>query len=267
MKNNTERIPLTIIIITDRNDQRFINALKSAQIAKTVIVVDNNSDNNWKKLNQEYDFKLVSHEKKISNFATIRNQTLDQVKSEWVLFLDSDESLGNTIKELTVNQNKIKQVINDNLYDGVTVNREDIFLGKSLKYGETGNCRLTRMFKKNNGKFVGNVHEVAVITGKFGASDITISHFSHPNITSFFQKVTNYAKMAAKNEKTTKLENIFKMIIFPIAKFICNYILKLGFLDGYRGFIYALIMSLHSFFVRVFYFEKYFQENNNEPQI
>lgn len=48
------QIPITIIILTNRNDSRFINSLKSSQIAKEVLIIDNNSKNNWQKLNKNF---------------------------------------------------------------------------------------------------------------------------------------------------------------------------------------------------------------------
>ena len=43
---------------------------------------------------------------------------------------------------------------------------------------------------------------------------------------------------------------IYHIVLYPIAKFILNYIFKLGFLDGLEGLIFAILMSFHSFLVR-----------------
>jgi hypothetical protein len=47
-----------------------------------------------------------------------------------------------------------------------------------------------------------------------------------------------------------KKTNILAIIFYPFGKFILNYFLKLGFLDGAPGFVYAFMMSFHSFLVR-----------------
>jgi hypothetical protein len=261
---NNNQLPLTIVIITDRNDDRFINALRSSQIASHVLILDNNSNNDWNRLTKKYQFSIVSHEKEIFNFAKTRNKLLKRVKTKWVMFLDSDESLGSSTKEIKSNTKSIEQVINNDLFDGVTITRKDVFLGKSLKFGEAGNIKITRLFKVEKGKFASNVHEVARINGKLGESDIIVSHFSHNDVSSFLKKISKYSKMASDNERSSKLTNFLKMIFYPILKFLQNYFFKLGFLDGYRGLIYTFMMSFHSFFVRIFYFEKYFQKNSNE---
>ncbi|MFN4212849.1 MAG: hypothetical protein ACK4FL_02720, partial [Microgenomates group bacterium] len=43
---------------------------------------------------------------------------------------------------------------------------------------------------------------------------------------------------------------IFEIIFYPLGKFILNYFIYLGFLDGPAGFAYAFLMSFHSFLVR-----------------
>lgn len=257
-----KKLDLTVVILTHINDERFEQALSSAQIAEKVIVVDNNSHNDWKKMEKSYYFELFSRENKIGNFAKVRNSYLEKVKTDWVLFLDSDESLGRTKTELKNNYNLIKELIESDLFDGVVINRKDVFLGKELGFGEVGNVKITRMFKVNKGKFEGNVHEKAVISGKIGESQIVVSHFSHENIADFFNSIVSYAKLASLNERSSFFVNAAKMVFYPIGKFLVNYFLRLGFLDGYRGFVYALMMSFHSFFVRVFYFEKYFQKHS-----
>lgn len=250
------RLPLTIIILTDRNDLKFEAALKSAQVAAEVIVSDYQSNNDWNKLSSKYDFKVIKNDKSIKSFAKARNDILDIVKTDWVLFLDSDEVLESSSFE------EVARTISNNFHDGVTINRQDYFHGQPLKYGEAGKLEIIRLFKKNSGKFIGAVHEVVEIKGIIGNSNIQISHFSHPNISEFLASITKYASIMAKHTDYDKTSVILKMLFFPIGKFIHNYILKLGFLDGWRGLAYAYLMSLHSFFVRVNKIENNLESSN-----
>lgn len=249
-------IPCTVVIITHRADALFEKSLRSAQWADSVLVVDANSGANWKSLHEQYTFKVVSHPDPITNFSKIRNHALTHVTTVWVLFLDSDEVLPDQAQQV------VADVISTDLYDGVYISRTDYFLGKPLQYGETGTTQLLRLFKVSMGTFVRAVHEVVELKGRVGQSSLSINHFSHENIGSFINKIKNYASLDAQTRTHGELENTIQLICFPIAKFILNYILKLGFLDGYRGFIYALCMSMHSFFVRVFYYEKLHTKNH-----
>ena len=241
---------LSIVILTNRNDKRFEAAIESAQFAKDILILDNNSNTDWDKLAKKYIFRVIPHPEKISQFSQARNKALTLVQTSWVLFLDSDEVLSANADI------EIKTIIEENLYDAISIRRIDYFLGKPLQYGETGNLWLTRLFKTNKGKFVRAVHEVIESDGKFGVANFTISHFSHSSVKKFLEKIVKYSYIESKNRTDSHIENIIQMCVFPLTKFVLNYGFKLGFLDGYRGLVYAVMMSLHSFFVRVFYYEK-----------
>src|SRR5688572_5947692 len=112
---------LTIIILTNREDQKFEKALASAQFAEQVLVIKNTE--------------------RILDFSQARNTALKQVKTDWVFFLDSDETLPKNAQE------EIKKIIEQNFYDAVYIRRVDYFLGKPLLYGEAGNAYFVRLFK------------------------------------------------------------------------------------------------------------------------
>lgn len=240
---------LTIVILTNRNDDRFLDSLKSSQFANEIIIIDNNSENDWDKLKQKYSFKVLKYLENINNFSKVKNNVLENVKTNWVLFLDSDETLPESTEQ------SVQDLIDNNLYDAISIKRTDYFLGKPLNYGEAGNINLIRMFKTQNGRFKRNVHEVVDYKGKLGEANFVISHFSHKSIKDFLEKITKYSQMDIENKNLNKQQIIFQMMVYPVGKFIYNYFFKLGFLDGYRGIMYAVLMSLHSFYVRVFYYE------------
>ena len=67
----------------------------------------------------------------------------------------------------------------------------------------------------------------------------------------FIADVNNYSTIRAKElYRSGKKANIFQILFIPFAKFKINYIFKFGFLDGVPGFIYAFMMTFHSFLVR-----------------
>lgn len=240
---------LSAVILTNRNDERFLNALKSVQFAEEIIIIDNNSNNDWKVLKEKYQIKVIDHSEKITDFSKPKNEVLKEINTQWVLFLDSDEILSDEADQ------QIKEIINQDLFDAISIKRIDYYLNKPLMYGETSGAQFIRLFKKNMGKFSRNVHEKVDYDGKVGEANFQILHYSHNSIKDFLEKITSYALLDSKEKRLTKNEAIIQMITFPIGKFLLNYFFKLGFLDGYRGIVYAVVMSLHSFFVRVYYYE------------
>ncbi len=249
MKN---KLPISVIILTHRNDQRFLKALSSAQMAEEVLVADYQSQNNWPTLAKKYQFNLVKRTKIIENFASERNLALAKAKHDWVLFLDSDEEI------VESSWTEIAQAINNPDIDGFFVKRIDIFYGQTLKFGETGDSKFLRLIRKDKAKYLRPVHEKAIVTGNTQDSQIFLNHYSHTNISEFITDITHYSALEAEYQNDDLLKPLIlglKTIAYPKAKFFNNYILKLGFLDGWRGLVYATIMSLHSLMVRVFSYE------------
>ncbi len=170
-----------------------------------------------------------------ADFAAQRNFALTKAKGDWIFFIDSDEKLSGEIIEIPQG------------FDAFFLKRIDKFFGKILRHGETANIKLLRFAKKEFGTWHGKVHEVWEGKGKIGELKIYIEHTPHPTIKEFISEINTYTSIRAK-----ELENFrYSELLKPPFKFLDNYFLKLGFLDGIAGFAMAFMMSLHSLIVRV----------------
>lgn len=238
------KLPITAIIITDRADDRFSLAKDSVNFAQELIIEEH---------------------QEIKDFAKVRNQLIGRAKNDWILFLDSDEFFDN--KENLVSE--IEAIINTKKTSLISIKRVDIFHGQKLNWGETKNNWLSRIFDKNYYKYSGAVHEkLAPIIGENSLNtskkitNCTIVHHSHLSITEFISDVVSYSKIHALNLSRNRTKLILEVLFFPSAKFFQNFVLKLGFLDGWRGMVYALVMSLHSLISRVIAYENASKNNS-----
>jgi len=224
-------LPISVIILKHRDDARLRDCVASVGWASEVKAVEN---------------KIA-----ISDFAQVRNDALHEIKHDWVFFVDSDEVVDEATPKL------LEPLLNQPNISGMTVKRVDIFLGKELHWGEVGNVRLLRIMKKNSAHFERAVHEVAKVEGNTIDSGIILRHYAHQSVSEFLQKIIFYiqieAQLRAKNGERFQL---WQLLLYPPAKFFVNYFLKLGFLDGWRGLIYATMMSIHSAGVRATLYEK-----------
>ena len=135
--------------------------------------------------------------------------------------------------------------------------RIDIFLEKELHWGEVGNVQLLRMMKKNSAHFERAVHEVAKVNGNVINSKIVLRHYAHQSISEFLQKIIFYIQIESElRGKNKQRFHLWELLFYPPAKFFINYVLKLGFLDGWRGLVYETMMSIHSAGVRAMLYEK-----------
>lgn len=181
---------------------------------------------------------LFEKDKPIADFAAARNRLLQQAKGEWVLFLDTDEKMTPAL------ESEIQNLIPK--FDGYYLRRDDFFFGRRLKFGETASVKLLRLGKKAAGHWEGKVHEVWKINGKVGELKNPLLHYPHPTIKEFISHINHYTDLVEK-----KPFSLWETLVYPPAKFLQNYFLRLGFHDGLSGFVVAYLMSLHSLLVRV----------------
>lgn len=248
---------ISAIILTKNEEKNIPKCLQSVSWCDEIIVIDDFSEdktiNKIKKLKlkiKNYNSKLKIYQRGLKeDFATQRNFGLEKSSCNWVLFIDADEIVSESLKQ-EITKTLQNQAIAE-ICKGYLISRQDYFLGRRLNHGETGNIKLLRLAQKDAGKWNGYVHETWKITGKTGELKNTLLHRPHQAITSFLTKINLYTDILAKKWQEEGIKvHFWSIILYPTGKFIQNYIICLGFLDGIPGLIMAMIMSFHSFLVR-----------------
>lgn len=236
---------VTAVILTKNEEENIVDCLLSLSFCDEIIVVDDESTDRTVSLAKNNGATVHNHPLE-KDFAGQRNFGLKNAKHEWVLFVDADERIS---KELASEiECKTSQ---DNLVDGFLLKRTDVMWGKILQHGETSLVKLLRLGRRGKGRWHHRVHETWEIDGNISTLKFPILHMPHPNISEFLAEVNFYSTLRAQELYVQRARtSLFWIVAYPTAKFIQNYFLRRGFLDGNRGFIMALMMSLHSFLVR-----------------
>lgn len=241
---------VSVIILANGIDAQLKQAIASGNWADEVVVIAT-KEAAWDKL--PGSVRVVRYfipHGSITDFSQLRNWAVEQASSEWVLFLDSDEVLPPTA--ITV----LKPLLERSDLDGVYLYRQDVFLGKALRWGEAGALPLLRLSRKSKTHFSGKVHEIAEVEGNLTSVPVTITHYAHEDIQSFITKISYYSLLVAKERhEAGQRFQLWQLLFLPIGKFLWNYVGKLGLLDGWRGLIYAVLMSIHSASVRIYLYE------------
>ena len=177
----------------------------------------------------------------ITDFSAWRNRQY-QTQTGVKMILDDDEVLSGPLTEnLSKNYN-------------YAFRRDDWFLGRWLKHGETAKVRLVRLIQPRSGRWAGKVHERFV-------SSLQVEYLKWPKIlhqrqitiSEFIDRLNYYSDLRAQEIKKF---SAFELLVYPWVKFVKNYFFHLGFLDGLLGLAMAFSMSLHSLMVRVKVYEK-----------
>ena len=252
LTHNDQRM-ISVVILTKNEKGNIERCLKSVSWADEILVIDDNSTDETAKIAQSLGARVIKHSLN-DDFSQQRNFALSQVnteqgrsvKNDWLFFLDADEEVSLDLKNeilLTLNQKLQKTSV-------FYFKRDDFFMGKWLKHGETGNTKLLRMAKKGNGKWERKVDEVWKVSGKSEIFKNHLKHYSHLSLVLFLETINHRSTLNAREFFTDGKKLNFFEWWKPFLKFIQNYFFKFGFLDGVSGFVFAVLMSLHSFMVR-----------------
>ncbi len=240
---------LSVVILTRNEEKNILDCIESVRFASEIVVVDDYStDRTIDVLNGLGDARIKVFRRNLEgDFAGQRNFGLSKAKGEWVLFLDADERITKQLADEILSTIKNHQSI----INGYFLKRRDTLWGRELKYGETGNIKLLRLAKKNSGEWKGKVHEVWNVPGRLGSLDNALTHYPHRTVREFLYEIDRYSTLRAQELfEQKKSVSLWEIIVYPKAKFVQNYVLKMGFADGTAGLMIAVMMSLHSFLVR-----------------
>lgn len=245
-------MPKISLLLLTKNEQdnlkkwgRWIHDLK--HLSEIVIVDDESTDDTLKILKSFATPSLfinIYNRKLDNNFSAQRNFGLSKCKNDWVLFLDADEiPAPKTISYL----NNLSPLNGHNY----SFKRNIIYFNKTISHGQCLQDKPIKLFNKNEGKFIGPVHEVWQSSATTIYTQQIIHHYSIKNLSSFLEKINLYSAIRAKQLFDQKKKtNLYEIIFYPKLKFIDLYFLKLGFLDGIAGLILSLSLSFNSFLVR-----------------
>ena len=226
---------ISVVILTNKRPDDFQPTIKSVAFADETILIRDHPG-----------FHPLA-----GDFAAQRNYGLSKAKGDWVIMVDDDEVISEKLAT------EIKKAISSAQYSAYSLKRLDRYFGQILKHGETGTTKIIRLAKKDAGRFIRPVHEVWQVSGRVGELVNPLFHDRPELVSPFIDRIAFYGPLDAKElAKEGKPFSVFRLLANPLAKFIVNYKIKLGFLDGYLGLFQAYLMSVQSISVRVFQWQK-----------
>ena len=225
---------LSVVIIT-KNEENFIeDAIRSAQFAEEVLVLDSNSVDKTCEMAEKLDAKV--YQQTWLGFGAQKNKAIDFASNEWIFVLDSDERITLDLKI------EIIETLNNPLFDAYHVPRLNSFFGKNIKTCGLYPDYSIRLFKRSKGRFNNvPVHESVLVDGRVSKLKNHMIHLAYDNVDEFIAKQKKYAELSLKKK------SFIRALIAPCWIFIRLYFFKLGFMDGRRGFLISKIYAMYTF--------------------
>ncbi len=232
------------VVIVCKNEVDIIETVvKSATaVSDDVVVYDNGSTDGTIEVLCNHHVQL--HQGEWMGFGRTKQFSVNLAKYDWILSIDADEVLDNDL------QNNLRQIIfkEDTVYQ---IDFKNFFGVKCLKWGEWGGDRHVRLFNRQSVRWdEESVHEKLVIPRQFKVEKLkgNILHYTVKDTVEYTSKVVKYAMLnAEKYFAQGKKAPWVKRYINPRFSFIKNYILRLGFLDGWEGLVSARMTAFYTF--------------------
>lgn len=231
------REKISACIITFNEEENIRRCMESVTWCDEVLVVDSFSKDRTVEICREYTDRVFQNEWK--GYIAQRNYIRKLASHPWVLFLDADEEVSHALKEEID-----KEFSSDTApVDGFEFPRQVYYLGKWIRYGEWYPDIKLRLFRKERGRSCGvEPHDQVHVEGLVKRLRAPILHytyvglFDHLNTMNRFSSISAHAKHA-QGLRFRWLDFLFR----PPWRFFKGYVLRLGFLDGLRGLLIAIV--------------------------
>ncbi|HUQ96334.1 MAG TPA: glycosyltransferase family 2 protein [Chitinophagaceae bacterium] len=234
------------IVIVCKNEAAVIrHLLDSAQaITNDVVVYDNGSTDETVAIAQAYKNVQV-HQGVWQGFGATKQKATRLAKHDWILSLDADEAPDETLQQALA---QLTLTNTATVYEIAFKN----FLGDTyLKWGEWGFDKHIRLFHRGQVQWNdAQVHEQLQLPKNITIKKLhgSILHRTVKDVAQYSQKATGYALLnAAKYHAKGKKATFVKRYVAPPFTFLKFYVFKLGFLDGWEGFVCARMTAYYTF--------------------
>ncbi len=237
-------VPLSVVIITFNEARNIGRCIDSVQaIADEIVVVDSFSTDQTESICREKGARFVQHA--FEGHIEQKNWALTQAHYPHVLSLDADEALS---PALTESIQKVKQTW---AFDAYILNRRTNYCGQWIWYSGWYPDRKLRLFDRRKGSWGGqNPHDKVAMQPGIMAQWIKgdLLHYSYYSVAEHYERAKKYAQIAAlARQQQGKRSWWVQVFLSPLAKFIRNYVIKRGFLDGKAGLTIAWISALETY--------------------
>ena len=223
---------LSAVIITfneERNLPRCLDSLKD--IADEIVVVDSFSTDNTQQIAELAGARFIQHP--FEGHIQQKNIALSYASHEWILSLDADEALDETLRK------SILEVKDSGTAAAYSMNRLTNYCGHWVKYCGWYPDTKIRLVRQGKGNWAGvNPHDKLEL--QEGEQSVhlqgDILHYSYYTLNDHRKQIEYFGDIAARElfqrKKTTSWFTIFVKVI---AQFVKSYFIKLGVLDGSAG--------------------------------
>jgi glycosyltransferase involved in cell wall biosynthesis len=226
---------ISVYIIAYNEADKIEAALASVTWADEIVVADSFSTDGTADIARRYTNRVL--QVPFHGFGKLRNDVLAQLSGDWIFSLDADERCTEAAAA------EIRRVIEQpDAADAYRVPRRNFFFGRWIRHsGWYPDYRQPQLFRSGRMRYTEDaVHESYVLDGRLGTLSEPIAQVPFRDLAQIVHKMQRYSTLGVERlaERSTP-PSMAKALAHGLGAFLRHYVVRLGFLDGWAGFIIA----------------------------
>jgi len=226
---------ISAYILTYNEAEKIEAAISSVLWADEVVVIDSFSTDRTAEIATALGAHVV--DVTFTGFGELRNRALEACRHEWIFSLDADERCTEQVRDEI-----LKLIAGSPAHDVYRVPRRSYMMGRWIRgSGWYPNFRQPQLFRKGSMRYtLEPVHEgYENLSGKpLGTLENAVWQFPFRNLEEVVKKVNRYSTLGAP-KLAGKRVTMASALWHGLWSFFKHYIFKLGFIDGWAGFVIA----------------------------
>lgn len=237
-------IQLSVTIITLNEETNIGRCLDSVlPVADEVVVVDSLSTDRTKEICLQRDVAFL--EQPFLGYIEQKNFALSRAANDHVLALDADECLSEALRD------RILEVKANWSGEGFTMNRRNNYYGRWIRHGSVYPDRKLRLWDRRKGSWGGtNPHDKVIMDPGARVTHLgaDLLHYAYDSIDSHARQANHFSSLAAQAFfDAGRRSSLVKILTNPTLRFLRDYVVRRGFLDGFYGFVISSIDAYMTF--------------------
>lgn len=228
---------ISVAIMTYNEEANIGRTLEAVRdLADEIVVVDSYSTDRTRDIAASFGARVIEHP--FESHVLQRAYSIEQASHDWVFVLDADELPDPTLS------GEIRRLKADPGPDDVFLTNRLTAIGtRFIHHGGWHPDWKARLFRKGAVRIGGQPPHDAMIPEpgsrirKLGGK---LLHYSDQDIHDRIHAVNAHSTIAANHRFLKgKRTNLLRILFKPIGRFLSDFLIKKGFLDGYYGFLVA----------------------------
>ncbi len=226
---------ISAYILTFNEAEKIKAAVESVLWADEVVVVDSHSTDGTAEIAAGLGARVV--QVPFSGFGDLRNRAVDLCRHDWIFSLDADERCTKAVRDEV-----LALLAGSPLFEVYRVPRRNYMMGRWIRgSGWYPNFRQPQLFRNGSMRYtLDPVHESCEILGGRPVGTLRHAIWQMPfrNLEEIIRKMNRYSSLGAAKLPHRRV-SMARALGHGLWSFLKHYIFKLGFIDGWAGFVIA----------------------------